>query len=446
MKVLILGSGLTGRAIADYLETQKIDYVFAKNEDINATSFNENYLNNLLDGIDLVLTSPGINCQNELVFQIKRRQIAFFGELEFACSKLNNDIIAVTGTNGKTTTVSLIHFLLKDYFGGCYLGGNVGIPAISLVNKCVGNEIVVLETSSFQLETVEKFKPHIAIILNITEDHLNRHGTMKEYVRCKYNISKNLTKDDYLILNADDEFLAKFPPKTKAKVFYFSTKHKVFGSYVKNNSIYFNDNEKEIRLVSLSKIKLKGEHNLSNILASVLAVFLETGNIELLKGVSNFSGVEHRIEFVKTIRGVEFYNDSKATNIASALVAVASFKNNINLIMGGSDKGYDFDEFFKKLPQNVKNIAIFGETKGKIAFFAKKNKFKNFYICDNLTMATKLLFGLSKPKDIVLLSPACASFDFFSGYEERGNFFKKIVRELDNDEISFFENNNKKKT
>lgn len=443
MKILILGSGLSGRAVADYLDSQNIDYIFAKNEDINSNDFNEEHLDNLLGDIDFAVISPGIPCDNKLVFWIKQRKIALFGELEFGCSKIKNDIIAVTGTNGKTTTVSLIHFLLKDYLGGCSLGGNIGVPVTSLINKIKGEEIVVLETSSFQLETIKHFKPHIAVILNISEDHLNRHGTMKEYIKCKYKISKNLKTGDYLILNADDDYLLKNPPKTKATIYYFSTKHKVIGSYIKNNCIYFNDNIKEIRLASLSGIKLKGEHNLSNILAGVLAVFLETRNTDLLKNISSFSGVEHRIEFVKSINGVDFYNDSKATNIASTLVAVKSFKNDINLILGGSDKGYGFDELFKNLPKNVKNIAIFGETKYKIASFIKKYKFENFYICDNLAQATKLLFSLSKPKDVVLLSPACASFDFFTCFEERGNFFKKIVRELNYNETSFFENGEK---
>lgn len=445
MRFMILGSGLSGRAVADYLSGRGEEYFFAKKDDINATSFNKDYLDNLLEEVDAVIASPGISCKNELVFQIKKRKIAFFGEFEFGSSRLDNDIIAVTGTNGKTTTVSLIHYLLRNYYGGCLLAGNIGLPVTGLLNKVVGSEIVVLEASSFQLETVNKFKPHIAVILNIAQDHLNRHGTMREYIKCKYNIAKRLDQNDYLILNADDDYLQKHPPKTKAKVLYFSTKTKVLGSYIKNNSIYFNDNEKEIKLVGLSNVKLKGEHNLSNILAAVLSVYLETSNLDLLNSISRFEGVAHRIEFVKNIKGVEFYNDSKATNIASTLVAVASFKNDINLILGGSDKGYNFDELFKKLPQNVKNIAIFGETRGKIAFFAKKFNYKNYFICDNLMQSTKLLFSLSKRGDVVLLSPACASFDFFSGYEERGNFFKKIVRELD-DETSCSEFKEKTQT
>lgn len=444
MKVMIVGSGLSGLAVFDYLKEKNIDCFFADEKDIYSSYFEEEYIDNLLKDVTLAIISPGVNLRNELIFQLKKRRIAFFGELEFGSSKLSNDILAVTGTNGKTTTVSLINFLLKDYSGGCKLGGNIGVPVTKLLKTMSDENIVVLECSSFQLESTRKFKPHIAVILNITEDHLNRHRTMKEYIKCKYKITKNQTKNDYLLLNADDEILNNNPPKTKAKVFYFSTKRKVVGSYIKNNYIYFNDNVKEIKLCSVSKLKVKGEHNLSNILASVLSVYLETGNKKILKGIENFQGVEHRIEFVKNINGVEFYNDSKATNIASTLVATLSFNSPINLILGGSDKGYNFDELFKKLPKNVKTIAVFGQTRSKIAFSAKKNNYKNIFICDDLESATKLLFNLSNRGDVILLSPACASFDFFSNFEERGNFFKKIVRDIDENENSVFEIGEKK--
>ena len=436
MKTMIIGSGLSGLAVADFLGKNDVEFFFAKKEDIGAIEFDQEYLDGLLKDVVQVIISPGISLKTQLIAEIKKRKIPITGEFEFGTSKIENDIIAVTGTNGKTTTVSLIYFLLKNFSGGVSIGGNIGIPVTSLVHSISADGLLVLESSSFQLETIRKFHPHIAVILNISEDHLNRHGTMREYVRCKYRITKNQTSSDYLILNADDEVLRKNPPKTKAKIFYFSTKRKVCGSYIKNGFIYFNDNSKEIRLLSVSKIKLKGEHNLSNVLSAVLAVFLQTQNKDLLKNISKFEGVPHRMEFVKKISGVEFYNDSKATNIASTLVAVSSFSQNINLILGGSDKGYNFDELFKKMPQNIKNIAVFGETRNKIAFSAKMFNYTNIYICDNLESATRKMFSLSKSGDVVLLSPACASFDFFTNFEERGNFFKKIVREIELNESS----------
>ena len=436
MRTMIVGCGLSGLAVADFLSAREEEFFFAKKEDIDAEYFELGYIEDLLHGVDQVVVSPGISLHIRLIKEVKIRKIPIIGEFEFGCSKIPNDIIAVTGTNGKTTTVSLIYFLLKNFAGGVSVGGNIGVPVTALIKTLSLNEIVVLEASSFQLETTKKFHPHIAIITNVTEDHLNRHKTMREYLRCKYKITKRQGVEDYLLLNADDEVLRRNPPKTKAKIYYFSTKRKVCGSYIKNNSIYFNDNGKEVRLVEISKLKLKGEHNLSNLLAASMAVFLQTRNLEMLKTVSDFEGVEHRLEFVKNISGVDFYNDSKATNIASTLVAVSAFLVDVNLILGGSDKGYDFAELFKKLPKNVVNIAVFGETRNKIAFSAKMFNYNNIHICDNLEAATKKMFELSKSGDVVLLSPACASFDFFSNFEERGNFFKKIVREIELNENS----------
>ena len=202
MKAMLIGSGLTGLSLSDYFAKHRIDYFFAKQSDIDLRIFDENYLNKILAGVDICLISPGVNPQNELIFQIKKRKIALFSELEYAASLMKNDIIAVTGTNGKTTTVSLINYIFSHLEDGCLFGGNIGIPAISLVDKIKGKEKVVLECSSFQLETCKKFAPHIAVILNITEDHMNRHKTMKAYIRCKYKITKNQKKSDYLILNA----------------------------------------------------------------------------------------------------------------------------------------------------------------------------------------------------------------------------------------------------
>lgn len=425
MKTLIIGSGVSGKAVYKYLKDEKCSCEILEKFIESSELFDK-----LESGkFNRVIVSPGIKLDKNIIFQLKKRKIALYGEMEFGVSKINNKIIAVTGTNGKTTTVSLIGYLLRKYLSGSCVAGNIGVPITSLINK-LNDEVVVLECSSFQLETINKFSPHIAVILNISEDHLNRHKTMKEYIRCKYKITKNQTEKDFLLLNADDDYLFNNSPKTKAKIFYFSTKNKVLGVYLKNRIAYFYDGIKEEKLVSLSKVCLKGEHNLSNILASILSVYLLTKDKNLLKDVLMFQGVPHRIEFVNNIKGVEFYNDSKATNISSCLVACNSFNSKINLILGGSDKGYNFDDLFKKLPKNVKNIAIFGETKTKIAFSIKKFNFKNYYYFDNLRDCVTHLFNISLPGEVVLLSPACASFDQFESYEHRGNVFKNIVNEL----------------
>ncbi len=432
MNVLILGNGLSGKSAYSYLKNKGINTKFAKEDDINgSTILNEKeYLDRLFSGLSFIVTSPGIDRENKIIVEAEKRNIPVIGELELGLISTKGNVIAVTGTNGKTTTVSLINYILAGQERKVFLGGNIGTPVTSFANKTQNEDIVVLECSSYQLEKIEKMHAHVAVILNITPDHLSRHKTMQNYITAKFNICKNQTENDFLLLNADSEILMKYAPKTNARVYYFSTKHKVVGCYIKNGCIYFNDNQKQKKLVSIQNIKLIGEHNLSNILASCLAVYLETGSTEILKRVSDFHGVEHRIEYVQAVGGISFYNDSKATNIASTLVALKSFKTKINLILGGSEKGYDFDELFANLTPNVAQIAVFGQTKPKIIYSAKKFEFKNIYSCDTLKSCTKLLFNLAKPGEIVLLSPACASFDHFKNFEERGSVFKKIVREI----------------
>lgn len=436
MKVLVLGTGISGRSAYDFLLKKGYEVEFAKNEDINSKYLSKDYLDRLFYNLSFIVISPGIAMDSYFVRQAKKRKFSIIGEFELGVRELKSSVIAVTGTNGKTTTVSLIAFLLKNIKANVFLGGNVGVAVTSFAGNDTVKDVSILECSSFQLESLSKFSPHIAVMLNITEDHLNRHKTMERYIACKQRIVRGQTDKDFLIVNADSILLMQNIPKTKAKIFYFSTKRKVVGCYVKRNSIYFNDSLTEKKLVELKNIKLVGEHNLSNILASVLAVYLQTGDIEILKEISKFQCVEHRIEYVKTIKEVMFFNDSKATNIDSTLVALKSFSNGINLILGGSDKGYDFDKLFSKMPKNVKNITIFGQTRYKIALSAKKFKFFNVSICADLRECVLVCFEKSSAGDVVLLSPACASFDCFSGYEERGRIFKKIVKEIMCDEDS----------
>ena len=443
MKVLILGSGLSGKSAGEFLKKQNIEVTFATDEEINDRNLSDVHLDRLLCGLSFIVISPGISMDNLIVKKAKKKKIAVVGELELGSKCFMSNIIAVTGTNGKTTTVSLIYFLLKDCLNQVYLGGNIGIPVTSFASEFCAGDVAVLECSSFQLESVRKFHAHIAVVLNITEDHLNRHKTMKKYISCKQKIASNQTEKDFLLLNADSELLMQNIPKTKAKILFFSTQKKVVGCYVKHGCIYFNDGLTEKKLVTIGGIKLLGEHNLSNILAGVLCVYLQTNSLEPLKEISKFHGVEHRIEYVKTIKGVSFFNDSKATNIDSTLVALKSFDCGINLILGGSDKGYSFDELFAKMPKNVKNIAIFGQTKHKIANSAEKYKFKNIYFCSGLKESVRRCFDVSEKTDVVLLSPACASFDCFSNFEERGQIFKKIVKEISLHENSLVESSKK---
>ena len=443
MKALIAGYGKSGQSAERFLKSKGYEVLVLDENVLNKTSFEKEEIDRLCEGLSFIVKSPGI--PKDLMFfkEMCLRKIKVVGELELGVGSCLGDIVAVTGTNGKTTTVSLIGHLLCGCNRPVFLGGNIGVPITSFCDETTPDSISVLECSSFQLESTKKFHPKIAAILNLTPDHLNRHKTMKNYANCKFRITKNQTKDDYLLINADDEFLMKNQPKTNAKVYYFSTQKPVVGCYVKNGFIYFNDNQKTKRIASAKNLKIVGEHNLSNVLCAVLAVWLELGDKDLFDSLQTFTAVAHRIEFVKTVRRVDFYNDSKATNIDSTMSALKSFKKGINLILGGSDKGYDFDELFKRLPKNVKNIAVFGETKLKIEKSARKFKFENIYVCESLKASVYLLFELAKQGEVVLLSPACASFDCFKNYEERGDCFKKIVKELPNENSCFF---SKKKT
>ena len=432
MKVLIVGKGISGYHAKNFLESHKFICEFANEEDINFEKnlLNKEYLDRLFDGLSFVVTSPGIPLDAPILKFARKMKLKIIGEFELGCKFVKGDIIAVTGTNGKTTTVMILKHLLQNQKKEVFLAGNIGTAVTQICDKTTKDSITILESSSFQLESIKTFHAHIAAILNITEDHLNRHKTMKNYIKAKLNITKNQTKDDFLLLNADDEILMQNIPKTDAKIYYFSTKKKVVGCYLKNNSIYYFDGINENKLVSLSNIKLVGSHNISNILCAALAVYLETGKLFLLENISTFHGVSHRIEYVKTIGGVAYYNDSKATNIDSTIVATKSFECGINLILGGSDKGYKFDSLFKNLPKNVVYITAFGETSKKILDSARKYKFRNIEYAKNLREAVFLLKLNAKPGEIILLSPACASFDQFLNYEERGNVFKKIVEEF----------------
>lgn len=443
MKALIIGDGVSGRGAYKLLRQKGIDCEYA-DEKLLGGECSDSEIDRLLCGLSFAVISPGVDFDNLGVRALSKRGLFIISELELGAMYLRGDIIAVTGTNGKTTTTTLIGFLLSGGERRVFLGGNIGIAVSSFAAETKRSDISVLECSSFQLEKVNSFHPHIAAILNITEDHLLRHKTMESYRKVKFGIAENMTECDYLLLNADDDFIMDYHFETRAKILYFSTRKKVFGCFIKRGCIYFNDNLTEKKLVSLSNIKLVGEHNLSNILCAVLAVYLETGRTDLLRKISDFRGVSHRIEFVRSINNISFFNDSKATNISSTLVAVKSFDCDIHLILGGSEKGYEFDNLFKSLPHNVKSVVVFGETKQKIMQASERCGYRSICTANTLEECVKICCRHAVPKDIILLSPACASFDMFSNFEERGNVFKKIVKELDENEDSLFENRTEK--
>ncbi|MBQ8451340.1 MAG: UDP-N-acetylmuramoyl-L-alanine--D-glutamate ligase [Clostridia bacterium] len=433
MKVLILGSGKSGLSADEFLKESGYETEFAKSDDINSNFLKKDYLDRLFNGLSFIVKSPGISNFNNLICEAKARGIKVVNEFEIGANSLKGETIAITGTNGKTTTVSLIYSLLGEE--NVFLGGNIGVPVTKFAKKTNNSSLSILEVSSFQLDGIKNFKPKISAILNIASDHLNYHKTIKNYINAKFTICKFQTENDFLILNADDEYLKNHIPKTKAQIFYFSLKNKVKGCYLSRGCIYFNDNKKTQKLGSIKNINLVGDHNKSNVLCAVLAAQLSGRKFDISK-LNNFNLDKHRIEYVDKISGVEFYDDSKATNISSTLASTKCFKRKINLILGGSDKGYAFDELFSNLPKNVVRIAAYGQTRFSILKSAKKYNFNEIFGCKTLGEATKRLFDLSKSNEIILLSPGCASFDQFNGYAERGAFFVNFVEELKNESIS----------
>ena len=429
-KALVVGYGKSGKSAKRLLK--KMGYRVIVVEDDKSEKY-FSLRDSLFQGLSLIVVSPGVSVDSDVFMKAKQNNIKVIGEFELGCNQIFGDLIAITGTNGKTTVTTLIYEIIKSEFDDVFVGGNIGIPVSSFCLKTQSNSKTVLEVSSFQLETIDKFKPHIALILNITPDHLNYHKSMENYSKAKFNIFKNQNEQDFLIVNKDDEFLmGQDYSSCKSKIYYFSTKGKCNGCYESKGSIYFFDGENQTFIMKTSDICLIGKHNLENVLASILSGILSgIAPDKIAQAVHNFKGLEHRLEYVANIENVRFINDSKATNISSTIVAMQAIKEPATLILGGSDKGYDFDELFINMPVNIKRIVVIGETKSRILFASKKYKKCENYSADNFKDAVYLAYMLTRFKGgVVLLSPACASFDMFTNFEERGKIFKKYVKRL----------------
>lgn len=357
---------------------------------------------------ELIVVSPGIHLDIPILEQVKQKGIPIISEIELAYSLLSKPIIAVTGTNGKTTTTTLIGELLKAGGKKVVVAGNIGAPLVEVDDSNL--DYIVAEISSYQLETIDSFKPWISIILNIQPDHLERHGSMEEYINQKSRIFMNQVGDDYLVFNQDDSKVLKMVKKAKAKLIGFSTKHP------------------EIITIAPNEIKIPGRHNLENSLAAASAAYLCGVKKETVaKVLKTFPGVEHRIEFVALINGVEFYNDSKATNPDSTLVALETFKGKgLILILGGKDKGTDLSLLCQKVKENVKDVVLLGEATDRLKKALEKSGYNNIHLATSMEEVVDQSLSLANKGDIVLLSPACASFDMFANFEERGRVFKKL--------------------
>jgi UDP-N-acetylmuramoylalanine--D-glutamate ligase len=354
------------------------------------------------------------------------------GELELGAEYLQGEVVAITGSNGKTTTTTLVGEILKAAGRPTLVGGNIGLPVTAMVDESTAETWSVIEVSSFQLETVETFKPRIAMVLNITPDHLDRHGTFEAYAAAKARITEFQTADDFLVLNAEDVTTQKIAAKTKAQIFWFSAKRQIKqGAFVHGESIFFAAKEGATPepVMPVAEITLAGAHNVENVLAAVCAARLAGVASETIRAaVAAFKAVEHRLEFVREVAGVRYYNDSKATNVDATMKAIEAFAGGVQLILGGKDKDSDYTTLAALVRERVKTVITIGSAAQKIEHqLAGVVKIER---AETLECAVALAQTIAAPGDTVLLAPACASFDQFKNYEERGSVFKQLVAAL----------------
>ena len=382
-------------------------------------------------GQDLIVVSPGVPVDAAPLVQARSLGESVIGEIELAAQNLSGPIVAITGSNGKTTTTKLAGEILATGGLPVAVGGNIGTPAISLVAESRPNTVIVLEVSSFQLETIQTFRPKVAVILNITPDHLDRHRTFQTYVDAKARIFENQQADDFAVLNQDDPTCHTLGERTRAQVFWFSRKQEVQkGAWVRDGQILFRDADGQRQIMLVSEIPLKGAHNVENVLAGVCAgVLMGCEPAKIRKAIQDFKAVEHRLEYVATIHGVEYFNDSKATNVDATIKALESFPKNIHLILGGKDKGSDYTVLHDLLRERVKRVYTIGAAAEKIESHLKGAA--EIVHAETLDNAIRRAAAVAQSGDIVLLAPACASFDQFQSYNHRGRVFKEVVHRLE---------------
>ena len=442
-RVLVVGLGKSGVASALFLKARGASVTVS---DTKPPDELKNEIPALLDqgiavetgghgertfrGQDLIVVSPGVPVDSPPLVQARALGEKVIGEIELAAEFFPGEIVAITGSNGKTTTTTLTGEILTAGGLSTVVGGNIGTPAISLVERASTETIAVLEVSSFQLETIQTFRPRIAVVLNVTPDHLDRHRTFAAYTDAKARIFENQRADDFAVLNAEDPTCVGLATRTKAGVFWFSRMEEVKqGAYVREGQILFRDSKGQREIMLLSEIPLKGAHNVENVLAAVcVGALSKIDPDQIRKAVAAFKAVEHRLEYVATVRGVEYYNDSKATNVDATIKALESFPSNIHLILGGKDKGTDYSVLNDLLRQRVKRIYTIGAAAGKIESQIKGAT--EIVHAETLENAIKRASESAQPGDIVLLAPACASFDQFRSYEHRGKVFKEVVMAL----------------
>jgi UDP-N-acetylmuramoylalanine--D-glutamate ligase len=378
-------------------------------------------------GQDLIVVSPGVPADAAPLVQARALGEKVIGEIELASQFLPGSIVAITGSNGKTTTTTLAGQIIAAGGFPTLVGGNIGTPAISLIERATAETVVVLEVSSFQLETIDKFRAKVAVVLNVTPDHLDRHRTFEAYADAKARIFENQGRADFAVLNADDPVCVEMEKRTQAQVFWFSRKKEVAnGAYVEQGRVRFRNSSSQNEVMLVSEIPLKGGHNLENVLAGVcVGMLMGCAPGQIGKAVREFRAVEHRLEYVATIRDVQYFNDSKATNVDATIKALESFPANIHLILGGKDKGSDYTVLNNLIRERVKRVYTIGAAASKIE--SQVSGSAEIVHAETLDAAVNRAAAAASPGDVVLLAPACASFDQFNNYEHRGRVFKEIV-------------------
>ena len=445
-KVLLIGLAKTGVStikhldklgakiiVNDIKDESKLKDILEDLKNLENVKYILGYHPENVDDIDMAVVSPGVPLDLPFILKLKEKNIEIIGEVELAYRLSKNPIfIGITGTNGKTTTTSLVGEIFKKDNVDTYIVGNIGNPVIDTVDTADGKSVLVTELSSFQLESIDEFRPKVSAILNVTEDHLNRHHTMENYIEAKSRIFMNQNSDEFCILNYDDLEVRALSAKCNAKVIYFSRKEKISGGiYLDENNNIIIDIDEKIVLLNKDELSLPGNHNLENAMAALAIAYVSKVSLDTIKKVlKTFSGVEHRQEFVRNLNNVMFVNDSKGTNPDSTIKALQSYKRPIILIAGGMDKQSSFDELLDVAKENVKALVLLGETASKIKECAKNKGFNEIHVVKDMKEAVNTSYEISQSGDVVLLSPACASWDMYKSFEVRGTDFKDNVNNL----------------
>lgn len=381
---------------------------------------------------DVLVLSPGVPIDHPLAVRFKKSGKKIIGEMELGARLLKASTVAVTGTNGKTTTVSMLETVFRSAGRTAFACGNIGKPLCDCAEEAGYDDIAVIEVSSFQLETLFSLNAHVVVELNITEDHLNRHYNMENYIFLKNKLLRNSTESEYAVLNYDDKTVREFAQKTKARVVWFSLREQVDGAYYADGDLLWRGE----KVISAKELSISGIHNIANALACICAARLFGLELaQIAAGLKLFKGIRHRIEKTDVVNGVQYINDSKATNVDATLKALDGVKGEVILLAGGKDKGYDYDALFEKAKSsNVVHVVAYGENRLKLLASASRCSYENVTVCPDFDLAVRVSSILAKREQTVLLSPASSSFDAFSGYEERGNRFTALVREMKEEE------------